>query len=48
MWKKIAGIGAAAALTLGLAACGSSNDENASVGDQVDYKITGIDPVQAS
>ncbi|MFB6496636.1 glycine betaine ABC transporter substrate-binding protein [Bacillus haynesii] len=45
MWKKIAGIGTAAVLTLGLAACGSSNNnENASAGDQVDYKITGIDP----
>ncbi len=45
MWKKIAGIGTAAVLTLGLAACGSSNNnENASVGDQVSYKITGIDP----
>ena len=45
MWKKIAGIGTAAVLTLGLAACGSSNNnENASVGDQVNYKITGIDP----
>lgn len=45
MWKKIAGIGTAAVLTLGLAACGSSNNnENASVGDQVGYKITGIDP----
>lgn len=34
-----------AVLTLGLAACGSnSNDENATIGEKVDYKIVGIDP----
>ncbi|MHA6487936.1 glycine betaine ABC transporter substrate-binding protein [Bacillus cabrialesii] len=44
MWKKIVGISTAAVLTIGLSACGSKNDENASVGEQVDYKITGIDP----
>lgn len=52
MWKKIAGFGAAAVLTMGLAACGSdktssgSSDKSnsSSVGESVDYKITGIDP----
>ncbi|MDA1474873.1 glycine betaine ABC transporter substrate-binding protein [Bacillus changyiensis] len=44
MWKKIAGIGAAATLMLGLVACGNNTDKDASVGEQVNYKITGIDP----
>lgn len=47
MWKKIIGIGAVAALTIGLTACGSdkaNSDKNSSVGDSVNYKITGIDP----
>ncbi|QQZ11271.1 glycine betaine ABC transporter substrate-binding protein [Heyndrickxia vini] len=47
MWKKILGIGAVAALTIGLTACGSdkaNSDKNSSVGDRVNYKITGIDP----
>lgn len=51
--KKWTGLGAAALLTLGLAACGNDNtsdgdSENGtsaeSVGESVDYKITGIDP----
>ncbi len=48
--KKITGIGAAALLALGLAACGNNaesaenNDENQTVGDLVDYEIVGIDP----
>jgi len=50
MIKKIVGITSALALTLGLAACGgnetSSDSEGStkSVGEQVDYKIVGIDP----
>ncbi|WP_404330837.1 glycine betaine ABC transporter substrate-binding protein [Mesobacillus maritimus] len=50
MLKKIVGITSALALTLGLAACGgnetSSDSEGStkSVGEQVDYKIIGIDP----
>lgn len=52
--KKLTGLGAVALLSLGLAACGdteekndstSSTDSNASsVGESLDYKITGIDP----
>jgi len=51
--KKITGLGAVALLSLGLAACGdtddkkdsTSSDSNAnSVGESLDYKITGIDP----
>ncbi len=53
--KKITGLSAAAFLAFGLAACGSddagsSNGDNGtktsskSVGESVDYKITGIDP----
>lgn len=43
--RKILGLGTAAVLALGLAACGDdSNDESGSVGDQVKHKITGIDP----
>ncbi|MDQ0216618.1 glycine betaine/proline transport system substrate-binding protein [Oikeobacillus pervagus] len=51
MFKNILKISAAACLTIGLAACSSSDetskskDEKASsVGESVDYKITGIDP----
>ncbi|MFC5604255.1 glycine betaine ABC transporter substrate-binding protein [Sporosarcina koreensis] len=54
MTKKMFGLGAAALLALGLAACGSDDkvdgkstsggDSSASVGASVDYKITGIDP----
>lgn len=53
MMKKVTGIGAAAVLALGLAACGSSetNSDNdsadssgGSAGESVNYKITGIDP----
>nr|WP_252503175.1 glycine betaine ABC transporter substrate-binding protein [Sporosarcina sp. Marseille-Q4943] len=54
MTKKLFGLGAAAILALGLAACGnddkadgkstSGGDGSASVGESVDYKITGIDP----
>ncbi|GGA33480.1 MULTISPECIES: glycine betaine ABC transporter substrate-binding protein [Psychrobacillus] len=47
--KKITGLGAIALLSLGLAACGSdennsSTSEAGSVGESVNYKITGIDP----
>lgn len=47
--KKITGLGAIALLSLGLAACGSDEDngstsDTSSVGDSVNYKITGIDP----
>lgn len=56
--KKVFGLGAAAMLALGLAACGSDDGEEEqtdankdstdsteeSVGELVDYKITGIDP----
>lgn len=56
MFKKIVGLGLAAFLTIGLTACGSdsaSSDKGtdssdtsakATVGEQVDYKIIGIDP----
>lgn len=54
MTKKMFGLGAAALLAVGLAACGSdekANDKSTSggsssttVGESVDYKITGIDP----
>ncbi|WP_060207829.1 glycine betaine ABC transporter substrate-binding protein [Sporosarcina koreensis] len=54
MTKKMFGLGAAALLAVGLAACGSddkANDKSTSggsssttVGKSVDYKITGIDP----
>lgn len=47
MWKKIVGIGAVAALSLSLAACGkdkTNTNDKGSVGEKVDYKITGIDP----
>ncbi|MGE6260745.1 glycine betaine ABC transporter substrate-binding protein [Heyndrickxia sporothermodurans] len=46
MWKKIIGIGAVAVLSIGLTACGSdkANSTNGSVGKNVNYKITGIDP----
>jgi len=52
--KKMFGLGAAALLAVGLAACGnddkaddsstSGGSSSASVGESVDYKITGIDP----
>lgn len=50
--KKVFGLGAAALLALGLAACGSDDttkkesgsDDDTTVGESVDYKITGIDP----
>lgn len=52
--KKMFGLGAAALLAVGLAACGnddkaddsstSGGSGSASVGESVDYKITGIDP----
>src|SRR5699024_3654895 len=39
------GLGAATVLALGLAACGDDQNEGTgTVGEQVDYKITGIDP----
>lgn len=53
LFKKITGLGAIALLSLGLAACGNeeetqddttSTPEAKSVGESVDYKITGIDP----
>ena len=49
--KKVLGLGAVALLAVGLAACGNDDDKNEqdgdtakSVGESVDYKITGIDP----
>jgi len=45
--KKLTGLGAIALLTFGLAACGNEDDastESKSVGESLDYKITGIDP----
>ncbi|GKV56884.1 glycine betaine-binding protein OpuAC [Sporosarcina sp. NCCP-2222] len=53
--KKFFGLGAAAMLAIGLAACGNEDDNagknegasgssSSSVGESVDYKITGIDP----
>ncbi|MEK5039608.1 glycine betaine ABC transporter substrate-binding protein [Sporosarcina sp. FSL K6-3457] len=50
LFKKVTGIGTAALLALGLAACSSDNDEgkatetNAAVGESVDHTIVGIDP----
>ncbi|WJY29008.1 glycine betaine ABC transporter substrate-binding protein [Sporosarcina trichiuri] len=53
MTKKLAGISAVSLLALGLAACGDDDADKGSasggssdkpVGEQVDYKITGIDP----
>ncbi len=49
--KKVLGLGAVALLAVGLAACGNDDDKNEAggdttktVGESVDYKITGIDP----
>jgi len=51
--KKVLGLGAVALLAVGLAACGSNDDKDKteaggdstkSVGEAVEYKITGIDP----
>lgn len=42
--KKIVSLLFAASLILALAACGSKADENASIGEQVDHEIIGIDP----
>ncbi len=47
LMKKLAGVSAAAVLALGLAACSgddSKEKEDETVGEAVDYKITGIDP----
>jgi len=51
MWKKkILGIGLAAVMAIGLAACGNakttadSTNAKGSVGEKTDYKIIGIDP----
>uniref|UniRef100_UPI00406D4226 glycine betaine ABC transporter substrate-binding protein n=1 Tax=Sporosarcina sp. FSL K6-2383 TaxID=2921556 RepID=UPI00406D4226 len=53
MTKKVLGLGAVALLAVGLAACGNSDDKagtdsgtesTKSVGESLDYKITGIDP----
>lgn len=46
MRKKLFGIGAAACLAVGLAACGSGSaqDGDQTVGESVDYKIIGLDP----
>jgi glycine betaine/proline transport system substrate-binding protein len=49
-WKKFIGIGAFAVLAISLTACGSTKTSSEAststkpVGEQVDYKITGIDP----
>lgn len=47
--KKVLGLATVALLTVGLAACGSDKNDGkedltATVGDTLDYKITGIDP----
>lgn len=43
--RKVLGVGTAALLALSLAACGDDGkEESGSVGDQVNHKITGIDP----
>ncbi|WP_010531422.1 glycine betaine ABC transporter substrate-binding protein [Lentibacillus jeotgali] len=47
MLKKFLGITSALTLSIGLTACGgseNSNNENASVGEKVDHEIIGIDP----
>ncbi|MFZ3591170.1 glycine betaine ABC transporter substrate-binding protein [Bacillus sp. DJP31] len=47
MFKKILGVTSVFALSMGLAACGGSeegSDSSKSVGEQVDYEIVGIDP----
>jgi glycine betaine/proline transport system substrate-binding protein len=45
MIKKILGITAASILTFGLSACsGEVNTSSQSIGEQLDYKIVGIDP----
>ncbi|QOR65066.1 glycine/betaine ABC transporter [Cytobacillus suaedae] len=46
MLKKLVGVTSALALTFGLAACGGEETGGSagSVGEQVDYKIVGIDP----
>jgi len=47
--KKLVGLGAIALMTAGLAAWGNDSDSgdasaSGSVGESLDYKITGIDP----
>lgn len=49
--KKLVGLGAVALLAVGLAACGGNDDggkadkdAEKSVGESLNYKITGIDP----
>lgn len=50
LFKKITGLGAAAFIILGLAACGNDttnanqNNEDQTVGDLLNYEIVGIDP----
>ncbi|KAA9030624.1 glycine betaine ABC transporter substrate-binding protein [Niallia endozanthoxylica] len=46
MFKKVAGITSALALTLGIAACGSEETGSSfdSIGKQLEYEIVGIDP----
>ncbi|WP_412177771.1 glycine betaine ABC transporter substrate-binding protein [Sporosarcina sp. YIM B06819] len=49
MTKKVVGLGAVALLALGLVACGNDDgkagtDSTKSVGESLNYKITGIDP----
>ncbi|MRG88098.1 glycine betaine ABC transporter substrate-binding protein [Salinibacillus xinjiangensis] len=48
MFKKLSLLTSAVALAVGLTACGGSeedtNNENASVGEKLEYTITGIDP----
>ncbi|WP_078378690.1 glycine betaine ABC transporter substrate-binding protein [Sutcliffiella halmapala] len=41
---RIAGLASILALSVGLAACGNDSKENETIGDEVDYKITGIEP----
>ncbi|MDW4528891.1 glycine/betaine ABC transporter [Rossellomorea marisflavi] len=41
---RIAGLASILALSVGLAACGNDSKEGKTIGDEVDYKITGIEP----
>jgi glycine betaine/proline transport system substrate-binding protein len=44
MMKKLFSLTLVFGIVLSLAACGSSNGESGTVGEQLEYKITGIDP----
>ncbi|WP_077214662.1 glycine betaine ABC transporter substrate-binding protein [Bacillus dakarensis] len=47
MFKRIFGVTSALALSIGLTACGGSEEttsESTSIGEQLDYQIVGIDP----